>query len=131
MKWKNALGARQEEHADDVLHPLYTPWGEHLDNEHVWEEYPRPQLRREQYTMLNGTWDYLFEEEGNASEASPVHPGESFRPDGQILVPFSPESLLSGVNPQLLPGQSLWYQRTVAFDPPPAADARGLLHFQA
>ncbi len=131
MKWKNALGARQEEHADDVLHPLYTPWGEQLDQNHVWEEYPRPQLRREQYTMLNGTWDYLFEEEGNTSEAGPVHPGESFRPDGQILVPFSPESLLSGVNRQLLPDQSLWYQRTVSFEAPPAADARCLLHFQA
>lgn len=132
MKWRNALGARQEEHAEDVLHPLYTPWGEHLDKDHVWEEYPRPQLRREQYAVLNGTWDYHFEEEKeNASEADPVHPGESFRPDGQILVPFSPESLLSGVNRQLLPGQSLWYQRNVSFEAPGAADARCLLHFQA
>ncbi|MCD8076949.1 MAG: glycoside hydrolase family 2 [Lachnospiraceae bacterium] len=132
MKWKNALGARQEEHADDVLHPLYTPWGEHLDKNHVWEEYPRPQLRREQYSILNGYWDFLIEEEKkNASGAATVCPGESFRPDGQILVPFSPESLLSGVSRPLLPGQSLWYQRTVSFEPPTAPDARCLLHFQA
>jgi hypothetical protein len=28
-------------------HQLYTKWGEELDPDHVLEEYPRPQLKRD------------------------------------------------------------------------------------
>jgi len=62
---------------------LYTPWGENLDTEHPLPEYPRPQLVRNSYLNLNGPWDYAI----NRSDRFPT----SF--DGQILVPFSPESL--------------------------------------
>ncbi len=31
--------------------------------------------------------------------------------DGDILVPFSPEAVLSGVNRQLKPEEYLWYKR--------------------
>ena len=102
---------------------MLTPWGETLDRDNILPEYPRPQLRRDSYLNLNGAWDY-------AITAVPTPP-ETW--DGEILVPFSPESVLSGVNRQLLPGQYLRYHRSVTLpegflcaDP-----CRVLLHFGA
>ena len=104
MNIKNMLGAAGVEKASKQSHQLYTVWGEHLDPAHVLEEYPRPQLRRDNYTILNGYWDYAFTEaEAECPKAW----------DGKILVPFSPESALSGVNRQLQPEEALWYQRSV------------------
>lgn len=87
---------------EDILTRLTTVWGETLDPEHVLEEYPRPQLKRGNYRILNGYWNY-------AITASPKKPSAW---DGRILVPFSPESILSGVERQLKPGEYLWYERT-------------------
>lgn len=108
-------------HESDVLARLTTIWGESLNPEHVLEEYPRPQLRRENYTILNGYWEYAI----TASAAVP----ETF--DGKILVPFSPESMLSGVERQLLPSQYLWYRRKLSITLPKQDAKRLLLHFGA
>lgn len=101
---------------------LMTPWGEHLDENCILTEYPRPQMRRDSYLNLNGRWKYAITD----SDESPR------RWDGTILVPFSPESALSGVGRSLQPGQTLWYRREVivpqGFIP---ADGRLLLHFGA
>jgi hypothetical protein len=99
---------------------LYTSWGENLDPERVLEEYPRPQLRRDNYTILNGYWDYSI----TAVETRP----EIY--EGKILVPFSPESVLSGVGRQLKPGECLWYQRSIELDQIPVGK-RLILHFGA
>lgn len=136
MKLKNALENIHKTHEKDTLHPLSTPWGENLDPEHVWEEYPRPQMRRQNYHMLNGYWEYCFEtqESGPSQKSRPsreVVPGLPFQAQGRILVPFSPESLLSGVGRQLLPEETLWYQRSVAIEYPYAPLTRCLLHFDA
>ena len=80
---------------------LYTRWGKNLDPENVLAEYPRPLMVRESYINLNGYWDYAFTEK----YLKPKHY------EGQILVPFSPESALSGVGRQLRPGEFLWYHR--------------------
>ena len=101
---------------------LMTPWGEHLDENCILTEYPRPQMRRDSYLNLNGRWEYAITD----SDELPRHW------DGTILVPFSPESALSGVGRSLQPGQTLWYRREVivpqGFIP---ADGRLLLHFGA
>lgn len=101
---------------------LMTTWGEHLDENCILTEYPRPQMRRNSYLNLNGRWEYAITD----SDESPRHW------DGTILVPFSPESALSGVGRSLQPGQTLWYRREVivpqGFIP---ADGRLLLHFGA
>ncbi|MDN0043110.1 glycoside hydrolase family 2 protein [Mediterraneibacter glycyrrhizinilyticus] len=80
---------------------LYTRWGRELDPQNVLPEYPRPLLRRSSYTNLNGYWDYAFTREFKIPE----------KYDGQILVPFSPEAVLSGVSRQLMPEEYLWYRR--------------------
>ncbi len=128
MNLKNALENISRAHEKDAINTLYTPWGEQLDPAHVWEEYPRPQMQRDNYHMLNGYWEYLFEK---TSEESQVIPGTAFSPAGRILVPFSPESLLSGVNRQLEPNEVLWYQRLITLDQPIAPLSRCLLHFDS
>jgi len=98
---------------------MTTEWGERLDQNAVLQEYPRPQLVRESYVNFNGLWDYAISDGGE----------EPAQYDGQILVPFSPEAPLSGVERTLLPGQTLWYRRALPLRPQPGR--RLLLHFGA
>lgn len=93
---------RREAGRKTPLRPLFTPWGEVLDRDRPLPEYPRPQLRRDSYLNLNGRWQYAIRKDGKAPDAF----------DGEIIVPFSPESLLSGVGRQVAPGDALWYQRS-------------------
>ncbi|WP_223692471.1 glycoside hydrolase family 2 protein [Leifsonia poae] len=97
-----------------------TPWAGSLDPDAVLTEYPRPQLVRDSYLNLNGRWRYAIRDAAGTPASW----------DGEILVPFSPEAALSGVDRQLKPGQHLWYERTVSL-PPGFADDRILLHFGA
>ncbi len=100
---------------------LTTTWGEKVTAENAWQDYPRPQLVRPQWTNLNGLWDYAITSVDDAKAPSVWR--------GQILVPFSLESKLSGVSRLLQPFEAIWYRRT--FDAKPAADRRQLLHFEA
>lgn len=103
MKIKDMLRTLKFEGGGPGFHQLYTKWGEELDPAQVLQEYPRPQLRRDNHTILNGYWNYAI----TASSERPV----SF--EGRILVPFSPESVLSGVNRQLKPEEYLWYSKSI------------------
>lgn len=102
---------------------LYTRWGKNLDRDHVLEEYPRPLLMRADYQILNGWWDYAFT----------IDYKQPQQYEGRILVPFSPETALSGVGRQLKPDEYLWYRRN--FDLPGWDREKGqnriLLHFGA
>jgi len=88
-------------------------------------EYPRPQFLREDWLCLNGEWEFE------------IDPGDSGRERGlierhlqdRILVPFCPESRLSGIHhTDFL--TAVWYRRTVQV-PAAWAGQRVLLHFQA
>ena len=103
------------------LRPMLTTWGENLDREHPLPEYPRPQLRRDSYLNLNGRWQYAIR---NGKEKEPV----SY--DGEIVVPFSPESFLSGVMKKVMPEDRLWYRRTFTL-PEGFRKDKVLLHFGA
>ncbi len=103
-----------------AIKPLYTQWGETIDRQCPLNDYPRPQLRRENWLCLNGIWQYAITD----NDAQPA------AWDGDILVPFSPECLLSGVGRQLLPGQTLWYSRQMDL-PKPKENRRLILHFGA
>ena len=100
---------------------LSTVWGEQPGTDRVLPEYPRPQLRRDNWVCLNGTWSYAFTKKGSRPD----------QPDGEILVPFSPESRRSGVSRTLKPGEFLWYFRTVTLPEPLPARRRLILHFGA
>ena len=106
MRIKDAIANIHKSHVEDTLHPLYTTWGENLDKDNIWQEYPRPQMQREHYQILHGEWDYAIVSKEDTDD---------FISQGKILVPFSPESLLSGVGRQLQPDEYLWYQREIEF----------------
>lgn len=100
---------------------MKTRWGEQLDKENVLPEYPRPQMVRADWTNLNGAWEYAI------TPRAQLDPPRAF--DGEILVPFSPESELSGVKRTLLPNECLWYRRTI--DAKRHLGKRTILHFGA
>ncbi|MBQ1951893.1 MAG: beta-glucuronidase, partial [Alistipes sp.] len=72
-------------------------------------EYPRPQFQREAWMNLNGKWSYTLDLAKTGHERS-LMKSRGF--DGEILVPFAPESKLSGVgHTEFICG--IWYHRTI------------------
>ncbi|MBQ7202380.1 MAG: glycoside hydrolase family 2 [Eubacterium sp.] len=80
---------------------LLTSWGKALDKEHPLPEYPRPQFVRDSYLSLNGIWKLNF------------CAGEIITDnyEYEIVVPYSPETPLSGVGKTLNKGEKLVYER--------------------
>lgn len=106
--------------------PLRTKFSENITADKILPEYPRPSLVREAWVNLNGLWEYAITDNAEAPEHF----------DGTILVPFSPETALSGVERTLRPGEYLWYRRVLPFACPTEGErmregTRTLLHFGA
>ena len=95
---------------------LYTKEGEQLTGM-PHDDYPRPGMRRvggnSKYMILNGKWRF-----------------RSRNNDCEILVPFCPESLLSGVREKVIYGEKLCWERSFTLGDIPVG-ARVLLHFGA
>lgn len=102
--------------------PLMTEWGERVTAENAHQEYPRPQMVREQWKNLNGLWNYA------------VTSKDALQPEkidqGQILVPFAIESALSGVQQKFTPEDKLWYETEFTV-PKSWKGKRIILHFGA
>ncbi|MFF0226767.1 glycoside hydrolase family 2 protein [Streptomyces sp. NPDC004629] len=88
-------------------------------------EYPRPQFVRESWLNLNGEWQFEIDRSDTGLERG-LREREL---TGRIVVPFCPESTLSGVGETDFL-EAVWYRRTVTV-PAAWADARVLLHFGA
>ncbi len=99
---------------------MMTRWGKKIDPENVLKEYPRPGMKRDGYEILNGFWDYAITGSAELPQAY----------EGRILVPFSPESLLSGVNRVVMPDMFLHYKREFTLKGAESGK-RLLLHFGA
>jgi len=89
-------------------------------------EYPRPQFVRPTWMNLNGTWQFEIDHGGSGRargliEKSPLA--------SSILVPFCPESELSGIGYKDFMA-AVWYRRTFTL-PEDAKGQRILLHFGA
>ena len=102
-----------------MLKDLYTVQGERLTGT-PWQTYPRPQMKRNSYINLNGQWDFTASGEADLPQSY----------DQTILVPFCPESLLSGVKNHFPDGCSLFYRRKLHL-PETFRQGRVLLHFGA
>lgn len=97
-----------------------------MSSNRVRPEYPRPQLRREEWLNLNGKWE--FEVDGEKSGRARGLPSTESLDDSNTVL-FPPESTLSGVgNRDFMPAG--WYCRMVNL---PASYFEGhvLLHFGA
>ena len=88
----------------EQLHQLSAAAEESAEPVIPWNVYPRPQLRRDSFFCLNGNWDF-------AVTQSPEMPKDFER---RILVPFAPETLLSGVHERFSEDDFIWYRRSFA-----------------
>ena len=81
-------------------------------------DYPRPQMKRDAYVCLNGTWQFRMER------------GDRIQYRGTITVPFPPESRLSGVACEIGKHDVMIYERAFTLTPD-MLGGRVLLHFGA
>lgn len=84
--------------------------------------YPRPQLQRDKWYNLNGTWRFVYDDQGQFNQPSHITDWTH-----NIEVPFAPESTKSGIG-DLAFHTNCWYERE--FTTPPG-EGRLLLHFGA
>jgi beta-galactosidase/beta-glucuronidase len=97
-------------------------------------EYPRPQLRRQDWTNLNGEWSFAFDDPDaglangwqNTDVATLRSNDSPF--DRKITVPFCYQSKHSSIGDTAF-HDIVWYART--FESPSLGDERLLLHFGA
>ena len=89
-------------------------------------EYPRPQFVREGWMNLNGTWQFEIDH-GNSGRKRGLLEKKTL--EREILVPFCPESKLSGVGYTDFMA-AVWYKRSFTL-PVEAAGKRVILHFGA
>ena len=94
--------------------------------------YPRPQLVRDDWKSLDGTWDFAFDGERDG-ERQRWQDGDAAHFDRTIDVPFPPESPASGVHDKGF-HPVVWYRRPIKaadlVSPTSPAD-RTLVHFGA
>ena len=71
--------------------------------------YPRPQFVRNNWTNLNGEWDFTLDDEkiGEQKEFFKIFPK-----DKKIIVPYTYETKMSGINDQSV-HENIWYLKNV------------------
>ncbi|MGG6267274.1 glycoside hydrolase family 2 protein [Leptolyngbya sp. AN03gr2] len=84
--------------------------------------YPRPQLQRSQWTNLNGSWKFSFNNQGDWNQPADVSDWTH-----TIEVPFAPESERSGIGDTDF-HPHCWYEREFEV---PCDRQRVILHFGA
>lgn len=97
---------------------LTTEFSKNMDKSTPFGDYPRPRLVRDSYICLNGEWDFAYSRE---------EPREYTE---KILVPFPPESALSGIERGHEDGIKLYYRRTFTL-PDGFVKKSVILHFGA
>ena len=98
---------------------LVTPYeANSAQTEVPFSEYPRPMLRRDSYFCLNGFWNFEIDTQRHVDIPS------------KILVPFPPESRISGIGEVTQPDDVLIYRRTFTL-PDGFVRGRVILHLGA
>jgi hypothetical protein len=103
-----------------AANPILTQWASQVDPSCPWPEYPRPDLVRDKWINMNGSWQYAITD----TVSKPA------KWDGNILVPYPLESALSGVKKRLSENENLWYEKTFKL-PSGWSKKQILLNFEA
>lgn len=100
---------------------MKTPWtDEALIASVPWNEHPAPQFKRDTWMNLNGRWDFsVINKEGTDILNS------------EILVPYPPESMLSGIKRVTQADETLLYSRSFSLPASFGKKGRVLLHIGA
>lgn len=91
------------------------------------KDYPRPQLVRDNWTNLNGSWDFRFDD---------AHLGEQekwyqdFAGDRKIQVPFVYTTKMSGIGEDEVFHDQVWYGRSIEVDGELLKKNRYVIHFE-
>ena len=101
------------------LSSLTTKYAFEMDKNIPWNEYPRPSMVRGSFLCMNGEWDFAISSKDFISEFNE-----------KILVPFPPESALSGIERRVPKGNYLHYRRSFTLTED-MSGKRILLHFGA
>lgn len=89
-------------------------------------EYPRPQMVRDSWQNLNGSWEFEIDY-GKSGKDRKLYDARKL--NSCIIVPFCPESKLSGIeNKDFMP--AVWYRRDITI-PAEWEGKRIILHFGA
>jgi len=99
---KGAVGQFLAFGGNTSTYQLSTPWAKDVGPDNAHPEYPRPQMTRDRWQNLNGSWQFAAAKEG---QAPPF--GQRLREN--ILVPYPVESKLSGLERH---EDRMWYRRT-------------------
>ncbi len=97
-----AVGAFWSSGPNHSTYELRTKWADEVGPHNALPEYPRPQLTRDNWQNLNGSWEFAA---AKAGEQPPV--GRKL--GEKILVPYPVESQLSGLERH---EDRMWYRRT-------------------
>lgn len=100
---------------------LTTRWAAEAMSDCPLNEYPRPQMVRDNWTNLNGYFDFAITDKD-------VSWCEEYT--DKIRVPFAVESCLSGVCKRVSADNLLWYRKNITVDGS-FKGKRTLLHFEA
>ncbi len=98
------------------LRSLKTPFEDQENTDTDWNEYPRPQMRRDSYLSLSGQWSLAVRSKSGDT------------PLGSVTVPFPPESRISGIERQLQKGEKYIYTKSFKI-PDGMRGERFILHF--
>ena len=109
----NSEGQEETGFGGSAMQRLFTDEGMNLPKV-PWNSYPRPQMQRKEWLCLNGRWSFYTDNNRKR----------------EILVPFCPESLLSGIMNPPEPGTEMVYEREFEI-PESWRQSRVLLHFGA
>ncbi|MBR0326449.1 MAG: glycoside hydrolase family 2 [Clostridia bacterium] len=102
----------------NAMNILYTDLAQQV-GEIPHAEYPRPLMERDSYLNLNGKWEFCVTEDGKTPDYAQM-----------ILVPFPPESALSGIGRTFADGSYYHYRRTFSL-PAEFNRGRAILNFGA
>ncbi len=102
-----------------ILSSLTTKYVDEMDKNIPWNEYPRPSMVRGSFLCLNGYWDFAVSKDEDSTELNK-----------KILVPFPPESMLSGLQMEI-PKASFMHYRRIFSLPDDMEGRKIILHFGA
>ena len=108
------------------------------DTQFSWQDYPRPQLKRDSYISLCGIWKLAVKKYpvpiSSMAQTDIWHEYQSGKSDmeqlGNICVPYPPESRISGVERTLADNETFLYTREFTLTEDFVED-KVLLHFGA